>query len=85
MPGYRVPLSVFKDRNRLNLDRYICSECELFLKDPVQLHCCEHRVCQSCADGLLVLAKCPREDCKKDFVQDNGTMVSPVVLVCLTR
>ena len=77
MPGYRVPPSLFNlDKNVL--DRYICSECELLLKDPVQLPC-KHRLCKSCApDGLL--ARCPRNDCKKDFVQENGTMVSLVVV-----
>ena len=76
MPGYRLPLSVFKDKNvRDHPDRYICSKCELLPKDPVQL-LCGHRLCESCADCLLVQARCPREDCKKDFIQENETMVS---------
>ena len=77
MPGYSVPLRLLKDKNRLDLDRYVCSKCELLLKDPVFPRC-GHRLCKSCAGGLPAPAKCPRQDCKKDFVQENGEMVSLV-------
>ena len=74
MPGYSVPPSLL---NCLDLNRYLCSKCELLLKDPV-LPCCGHRLCKSCADGLPAPAKCPRQDCKKYFVQENGETVSLV-------
>ena len=77
MPGYSVPRRLLKNKNCLDLDRYVCSKCELLLKDPV-LPCCGHRLCKSCADGLPAPAKCPRQDCKKDFVQENGEIVSLV-------
>ena len=75
MPGYSVPLRLLKVKNRLDLDRYVCSKCELLLKDPV-LPRCGHRLCKSCADGLPAPAKCPRQDCKQDFVKENEEMVS---------
>jgi len=41
----------FDARNKNILDvKYICSECLLILRNPVQLSQCGHRQCQSCID-----------------------------------
>ncbi|CAF3778917.1 unnamed protein product [Rotaria sp. Silwood1] len=42
MPG-------FDARNKRVLDtKFICSVCSFILKDPMQLTCCGHRICQAC-------------------------------------
>ena len=81
MPGYCVSRDIFKDGDVLDRehDRYVCSECQLLLKDPVQLTRCGHRLCISCAEDILAghaPAQCPRQDCKQDFAQKYGASVS---------
>ena len=75
MPGHNVSKDIFKNSRALN--DYLCSECKLLLKDPVQ-PACGHRLCKSCADGILqrpaTLSCCP--ECDETFDKEDDVYVS---------
>ena len=75
MPGYVFDNSLFKDQEALN--RFCCPSCKQLLCNPVQLSCCGHRICKSCADEILRCdspSHCPQKDCGEEFA--TGTSVS---------
>ena len=76
MPGYCVQYAYFKESDAVS--RYVCPQCQLLLRDPVQPSC-GHRICQSCADDLLDKydpPKCPVPGCGEDYHCEDGTYVS---------
>ena len=67
MPGLKVSIAIFEDRNAY--ERCCCSKCELLLKDPVRLSC-THSLCKSCADEMIekeAMPQCP--ECGEYFVE----------------
>ena len=60
MPGHSVSKDIFK--NSQDTNDYLCSECKLLLKDPVQ-PICGHRLCKSCADDILQRHATPGPRC----------------------
>ncbi|XP_070563452.1 TNF receptor-associated factor 2-like isoform X2 [Ptychodera flava] len=72
MPGY--PKQLF--RNTLE-SKYLCTKCELILKEPVQTSC-GHRYCGPCIDDIL---KEPQQQlcivCGKSSNSDPASIISP--------
>ncbi|XP_078686051.1 TNF receptor-associated factor 2-like [Branchiostoma floridae x Branchiostoma belcheri] len=66
MPGY--PLENFETRVE---EKYLCSDCELPLKEPYQTYC-GHRYCLSCLDEIFrqpevqMCKKCPQDSATQD-------------------
>ena len=76
MPGYSFQKKNFKEGT--NLNGFICWECDLLLREPVQI-ACGHRLCKSCADELLqsgLPAQCPVQDCRELIEDEDGAKVS---------
>ena len=75
MPGHCVSKDIFK--NSRSFEDYICPECNLLLKEPVQLVSCGHRLCKSCADELHAPPRCPAAECEELCdIEDDGAYVS---------
>ena len=75
MPGYPFKDVIFKNNDYF--PDFRCPECELLLKDPVQLLGCGHLLCKSCAEGIISRYPspvCPEEDCREPFDDENGNV-----------
>lgn len=76
MPGHPIDMVNFKDNDAFN--RYRCPECNLLLKEAVQLSC-GHRLCRSCAEARTAEYSpqlCPVADCKEPIDAEDGLYVS---------
>ncbi|UJR16078.1 hypothetical protein I4U23_002991 [Adineta vaga] len=53
---------------------YVCPDCDLILKDPIQLDC-GHRICEECIkhdEELIQCKQCSEETEKKELFHDVG-------------
>ncbi|CAF1460006.1 unnamed protein product [Adineta steineri] len=64
-------------QNKNILDRkFICSDCSLILRDPVQLTACGHRLCHSCSlnqnQTLMACSQCHMQTPSDQILVDRG-------------
>jgi hypothetical protein len=79
MSGYPIDGIIFKNQDDFN--HYLCSKCDLLLKEPVQPSC-GHRLCKSCADEIIAKhasPPCPQADCEEPFDNEDGEYVSKLI------
>lgn len=79
MTTVNLALKLFKADD---ISRHLCCECNLLMRDAVQLGC-GHRLCKSCADELVAspMATCP--DCKEDIEEEDGAKVGSNILLTM--